>query len=283
LKKFVLCADDYGLSDAVNHAILELILSGRLNAVSCMSVARALQMSAKPLLEACHKASNSVEIGLHLTFTEYVSLGPVSSISDAERKLPSINALLAKSHLGFLDKEAIAQETNRQIDQFELLFGRMPDFLDGHQHVHVLPVFRDVIAEIAADRLEKGSWVRNCHRPIGQVFQNNPSRLKSLVISAMAGTARKKLDLHGLETNDLFLGIHNFDVKRSFQTFMKMWLATVSKFEGKTLIMCHPGFESRSDAVEFHDPIAHHRSIEFAYLESDHFKRDLEEVGLTLT
>jgi predicted glycoside hydrolase/deacetylase ChbG (UPF0249 family) len=63
----IICADDYGMADDVNQAILELCALKHLSAVSCMAaIGRCESDAFKPLLE--HQAD--VDIGLHLCFAD---------------------------------------------------------------------------------------------------------------------------------------------------------------------------------------------------------------------
>src|SRR5262249_43449486 len=95
----IVCADDYGLSDGIDEAILDLCRRGKLTAVSCMvGLERCSAESMAPLCEL----KSSVDIGLHLCLT-YVGL-PFSESSvwpgGQPPQLPSFPKLLARSYLG---------------------------------------------------------------------------------------------------------------------------------------------------------------------------------------
>src|SRR5260221_6226051 len=61
--KMIVCADDFGLRDDINSAVLELCGLGKLSAVSCMVVLERCSLTAvKPLL--VHQGR--IDIGLHL-------------------------------------------------------------------------------------------------------------------------------------------------------------------------------------------------------------------------
>src|ERR1051325_10441291 len=64
-----LCADDYGISPAVNAGIRELILRGRLNATSVMMAAPHLTADEADALEALNSGTKRAAIGLHVTLT----------------------------------------------------------------------------------------------------------------------------------------------------------------------------------------------------------------------
>src|SRR3979409_654094 len=64
-----LCADDYGISSAVNVAIRDLVVRGRLNATSVMVVAPSFHRSEAHALDILNTGMARVAIGLHLTLT----------------------------------------------------------------------------------------------------------------------------------------------------------------------------------------------------------------------
>ncbi len=73
LRRIWLCADDYGISPAVNAAIRELIARARLNATSAMVVAESCSASeAAALAAATAPAGSRAAIGLHVTLDRAV-------------------------------------------------------------------------------------------------------------------------------------------------------------------------------------------------------------------
>src|SRR6185312_12462903 len=68
-RRIWLCADDYGISPAVNSAIRELVVRGRLNATSVMVAAPAFHRSEAVSLDMLNAGAARVAIGLHLTLT----------------------------------------------------------------------------------------------------------------------------------------------------------------------------------------------------------------------
>ncbi len=277
LAHLTLCADDYGLNADVNDAILALVRAGRLNAVSCMVVGSAFD--AAPLLEAASQAPFPMQIGLHLTLTEYAPLKEMPNLATAG-VLPPVGSLLIKSHLRRVDRIEIRHELERQFQTFERMFGRPPDFVDGHQHVHIFPGIReDVINLIAARRNENGAnvgWVRCCDAPTVDLMALCAPR--AVLLAVMARRQRSLLRRAGLDSNERFYGVNKFDPKQSYRSLMQSWLRLVAKRSSPALIMCHPGQESCNPD----DPIALRRVNEFTYLASREFADDLAEFGLSL-
>ncbi len=131
-RRIWLCADDYGMSPGVNRAIRDLIEKKRINATSVMVVGAAVERADVEALMQAVAANPDCAIGLHATLT-----APFNPLTmhfqpiDGGRFLPLGNVLRA-SLLRQLDPEIIQAELLAQIAAFRHLFGRAPDYVDGH-------------------------------------------------------------------------------------------------------------------------------------------------------
>lgn len=272
---FTLCADDFGLKNSVNHGIIDLVERGRLNAVSCMSGADSFELGVGPLLDAVGNAEHNVKIGLHLTLSEYAPLTAMPKLAP-NGVLPSINQMLLSSHLGRIDGQEIAREIDAQIDRFESIASRLPDFVDGHQHVHLMPTVRSCLLDRIQAKGMKG-FVRLCDGK-GRAQRT----LKAMILSKLSKRMSKLLGQANIAHNDVFLGVNDFDTAEDFAPLMKGWLKQSAATSGWPLIMCHPGLAAYDDEVAIHDPIQNRRLDEWTYLASDAFAADIKAVGLTL-
>ena len=138
LRRIWLCADDYGLAEGVNRAIRDLIGRGRLNATSVMVVGPAIGRDEVAALKTVAAASPRCAIGLHATLSApFRPLTMHFRPTDGGMFL-AFPKLLRMGLLRRLDPEMIRAELLVQLATFKDMFGRAPDFVDGHQHVHVL-------------------------------------------------------------------------------------------------------------------------------------------------
>src|SRR5437763_931225 len=134
LRRIWLCADDYGLADGINRAIRDLIARGRLNATSVMVVGAAIGRAEVAALQDAAANSPRCAIGLHATLTApFRPLTMHFRPTDGGMFLP-FPKLLRAGLLRRLDVERIYGELMVQLAAFKDLFGRAPDFIDGHQH-----------------------------------------------------------------------------------------------------------------------------------------------------
>lgn len=262
LRRIWLCADDYGLSDGVNRAILDLIERGRLNATSVMMVTPAIGRDAATALMASAAKSPRCAIGLHVTLT-----APFRPLTlhyrplDGDMFMP-FSKLLRAGLMRRLDAELVHTEVLAQLDAFHDLFGRAPDFVDGHQHAQIFPQVRDGFLRAVRERAPD-AWVRQCGRdgPLARI--TGP---KTLVLSVLSTQFRAKATRAGLRFNPTFAGAYDFTRISDFAAQMQGFLDGLPE-DG--LVMCHPGFVD--ETLKSLDPFTTQREIEHAYLGGDDF------------
>jgi predicted glycoside hydrolase/deacetylase ChbG (UPF0249 family) len=266
-----LCADDYGLNEAVSTAILELAGAGRLSAISCMSASRHWRVHAPWLLPL----QGRVDIGLHLTLTELAPLGNMPRVAPEDR-LPALDRVLRDGLLRRLPRAEIAAELRRQMVAFVEHFGIAPDFIDGHQHVHLLPGVREAVFELWQEFVApRRGWLRSCHEPLPAILTRGVEPLKATIISRLSAPLTKGARVRGIVTNDSFRGVHDFSGRRSPEVLFPAFFQGAGE---RPLVMCHPGRSTRGGS----DEIAHWRPREFAYFSSDRFLEELDLADVTL-
>ena len=273
LRHIWLCADDYGISPAVSAGIRELILRGRLNATSVMMTSPHLSNDEADALEMLNSGEKRAAIGLHVTLT-----GPFQPMSAGFAPLRDGAFLpntekMRKAMLRRLEPERLTIEIATQLRAFIDAFGHTPDFVDGHQHVHLVPQVRDAFLKVVA-ATAPNAWVRQCGRaPSARRLRDR----KALTLDVLSLGFRRAAARRGVATNPAFAGAYDFKSKAAFGKIFPRFLAGLP--EGG-LIMCHPG---HADAeLEQLDWVTEQREREFAYFSSDEFPRDLSAHGIAL-
>jgi len=139
-KAFV--ADDWGLSPAVNEAVLELAGQGLVASVSVMVNLPYWQQGLGRLLEL------GVPLELHWNFTlgRPVLGGAVPSLTDAAGHFYPLGTLLRRALLGQLRFSQLEAEASAQLGYLE---GYGIRRVNGHQHLHLVPGFSSVLAKVA--------------------------------------------------------------------------------------------------------------------------------------
>lgn len=267
-----LCADDYGLAPGLGIAIRDLIGKGRLHATGCMTGSPHWPAEAE-LLKPFHDRAH---IGLHITMTDQRPLGPMPDLAP-DGKLPSLGTLLKRTLTRRVDRTEIAAEINNQFDSFVAAFGRAPDFLDGHHHVHQLPGLREVVLDVFTRRMNCKGWVRSCAEPHLTIRRRGISPLRAHVISELGRGFRRLLGSHGVPHNLSFRGVYDFSGKVPFDRLFR----TFTDHPGKrALMMVHPGIVD--DALRAADSLTGQREVEYAFLASDDCAASLAERGIAL-
>ena len=273
-RRIWLCADDYGLAEGVNRGIRELIGRGRLNATSVMVVGPAIGRAEIAALQDVAAASPRCAIGLHATLT-----APFRPLTMHFRPVDggmflAFPKLLRSGLLRRLDPEMIEYELSSQLAAFKELFGRAPDFVDGHQHAQLFPQVRDAFLR-AVKNAAPGAWVRQGGRR--QPLAKRLGAPKALVLDVLSSQFRKRAAYADIAFNPAFAGAYDFSKAPDFGTLMRQFLDGLP--EGG-LVMCHPGFVD--DTLISLDPLTTQREAEHAFLASPHFPPLLAVNNVTL-
>jgi predicted glycoside hydrolase/deacetylase ChbG (UPF0249 family) len=219
-KRFILNADDVGMHPAVDEAVLHLAESGIVSSASVM----ALQQPDAGTLLALQRGG--VDLGLHFDLT--------SAAAASRYGLPgTVGALLARAYTGRLDRQKLRGVIDEQLQRFSEVAGRMPVFIDGHEHVHQFPVVRDALMQVLS------RWPVQ-ERPF--LRDTRPRRwrgAKAAVIGMLGahGLAVRADKLHCTRNTD-FLGVYPLQHEVNLHALWRGWLQAMPT-QG-ALAMCHP-------------------------------------------
>lgn len=294
VRQLAVCVDDFGLHDGVNQAVFELLSLRRISAVSCLvdgpswaSGAAALRRvveAGRAESSATQPAAGLADVGLHLNFTETLD-------AHAQRTLPCrpLGVLIRTCYLRRFDTVLLVNEIERQWRRFEEVWGRAPDFVDGHQHVHQLPQIRDALLEVLRRRCPTGQpghrpWIRQCRAPGWQALLQGISvsdTIKAHVIGALgAGSLGRAAGAAGFQRSQRLLGVYPFDADAS--AYLKRWRAWLALVRPKgDLLMCHPAVPTPQQ-LPWPDVIAASRHMEHAVLTGDAFASLLRQAGVEI-
>jgi len=257
----ILCADDFGLSAGVNRAICDLVVQKRLSAVSCMSLGPAWAEGAlqlKPL-------HDQVSVGLHLTLTYLPPL-----IKELGERHPTEQKLLLQSWRRGLDEKHIEEELRAQFEKFIAVWRAPPDFIDGHQHVHVLPVIRDIVLRLR-EQYAPRAWMRNVVD-----FTALKDNRKYAILAVMGWRWLQLLKQHKIPHNKYLRGTYDYTQPVDYAALMARWCSAPSP----VLIYCHPGFPD-AGLAKF-DSVLEPRRREYDFFNGSVFGAWLEQ-EITLT
>ena len=270
MRRITLCADDYGISPSVSRGIRDLIAARRINATSVMVVAPSFDQGEADALVA---TSGDAQIGLHVTLTApFRPLTPDFRPTRSGIFLP-LPTVLARASARRLDAAALHAEIGAQLGAFSERFGRMPDYVDGHQHVQLFPQIRDAFLRAVAEHAPK-AWVRQCGRASGH---RRFADRKALLLDVLSVAFRRKARRLGLTFNPAFAGTYNFGPGADFASLFPLFL---DGLPDGGLIMCHPGHVDAE--LQRLDPLTALREREYDYFRSDEFARILAAQSVSL-
>lgn len=270
MKSLMICADDYAQNDEISTGIRMAYNAWRINAISCLTNMPGWPKAGRALI----KMDPQGVFGLHLNFT----FGQALSHEWQHRYGASFKALplfILYNYFKRIDAATLYAECFAQLEAFRKIMGCDPSFIDGHQHVHQLPMVREALLKVfTTEHLQAFMRVSAHHRGLvpGTI---NPA--KAFIIAHLGGhVLRHTLQCENIPTNTSFSGVYPFAQSIRYREFFKHFLS-VSDHLG--LIMCHPGVHS----TDLHDPLHASRHHELEYLMSDAFLSDISTQGFQLS
>jgi predicted glycoside hydrolase/deacetylase ChbG (UPF0249 family) len=242
-RRLCVCADDFGLSEGVQQAVLTLIEQGVVNATSCMVQRAGWRSGAEQLRRL---SPHAADIGLHLDLTRI----------DESAREASLGALIARCYTGRADRQALAAQIDEQLDRFDQALGRAPDHVDGHRHVHQLPVVRELLLEALQRRYAtQRPWLRSTRPGTRGSVPPKQRLIHALGGPALAREARQQ----GLPMSGALLGVYDFTGGEDhYAQQLAGWLRDGDDGD---VLMCHPA-TSRAPG----DAVADARLWEFTAL-----------------
>ena len=232
----IICADDFGLREDIDEAILELCQLGKLSAVSCMvGLARCDKALMTRLLEHHLK----VDIGLHLSLTdEGLPLSPPAALHESD--YPTFSVFLRRALLGQLRADEVSKAVSAQYELFLRKSGRKPDHIDGHLHVHQLPaVRRGILNFVLTLPPEDRPYLRNTSMSVSKIHRAGLPWIKAGLIGSLGTRMKAALRAHQLSTNEEFAGIYDFADWRRYPEFFPKFTACLHN--PNAILVVHPG------------------------------------------
>ncbi|XP_015244377.1 PREDICTED: carbohydrate deacetylase [Cyprinodon variegatus] len=145
----VVTGDDFGYCPRRNQGIVDCFLAGGISNASLLVNASAAKEAAA--LAGRHK----IPIGLHANLSEgspvCQNLQQVSTLINPRGFFHGKMGFRQALERGQLSMKQVELELRAQVQRFVELTGHLPYHMDGHQHVHVLPDVREVVAQVLSD------------------------------------------------------------------------------------------------------------------------------------
>ncbi len=250
----ILTADDYAMTDGVSRSIEALAHVRRLSATSVMSTMPEWPAAAKRLAVL----RDRLAIGLHLNLTLGAPLAAMPRLAPGGA-FPPLPTLMRAAFLGHLAPDEIRAEIGRQFDAFERHLGFAPDHVDGHQHVHVLPIVRRaLLAELSQRYASTHPLLRDPSDKLAHLRSRGLAGAKGLTVTVLASGFARQARARGMVANTAFTGFSDFNTNCSYAEEITAALHRhAQRSAGLAIIMCHPGYPDAALAAL--DPVVDRR------------------------
>lgn len=205
-KKFILNADDFGISRENNRAVLSGYINGFLKSASLVANGSAFDAAVFEILPECQ----NLGIGVHLNIIEGKAL--------TDSKLLTNNGIFNNNYISIIRKSRNKQfidEVEKEFRaQIEKILGHVqPDHIDSHVHTHAIPEIFKLTCKLAEEY--NIPFVRTQHENLYFVpsilkhtnYKYPPNLLKIALLNYFTSINKKTVKEYGLKTNDFIIGV----------------------------------------------------------------------------
>lgn len=276
-KKFIMNADDLGLSSAINKAVLEGAASGLLKSVSLVANGEFLDDAINNVLPHYPEMG----VGIHLNLTEGFSLcEDLSSLTDVKCKFDNNYwQLLLKSYnpkeIDFFAQ--VEREFRRQIEK--VMSKTKVTHIDSHEHIHSIPRIFEITSRLAKEygikqirtHFEKPYMVPEFYRHFNFIYPYN--LLKTVLFGAFTVLNESIAHKYELKTNDYLIGLAYTSLTDALSVSYGI---TSIKYNNVTVeAVVHPS--------RYEDGTIDNRFKEYLLIKNNKLKNKIEKLGYEIT
>ncbi len=224
-KRLIVNADDLGLSEQINHGILQAHHNGIVTSATLMMTMGGVDHA------LTHIHDTTLDVGLHIDLTWGRALSApqdIPSLVNADGTFIGKKQLLKSLALGKIPSLQVEREIATQVNAFKQT-GLQLFHTDVHQHFHGFPVIMRALARVAQQ--EDIPYIRN-------VNEFAPTSIVNIAMVVLFLFSKRYLP-GSIRHADHFLGLaltNRLNEKSLLPQLMKVQ-------PGLTELMCHPGYD----------------------------------------
>jgi hopanoid biosynthesis associated protein HpnK len=281
VRRLIVNADDLGLTQGVNRAIVEAHCHGVVTSSTLMANGEAFDDAVERA-----KSTSAMSVGCHVVLVDGIPVRRVPQTPTlSDKKFPdgrfyqSLNSFALRAILGRIDADEIESEVTAQIRKLQAA-GVAVSHLDTHKHTHIFPqVLRPLLWAARACGVRA---VRNPFGPVRfSVLAKYPSLWKRYsqvaVLNRLGGRFRKSVAEAGMLTTDGTVGI----VATGAMDIYLFENIIQSLPEGTWELVCHPGYND-ADLASIKTRLRESRGEELQLLTSPEAREILTRSGVQL-
>ena len=281
MRRLIVNADDFGLTQGVNRAIVEALCHGVATSSTLMANGQAFDDAVERA-----KSEPRLSIGCHAGLVDGMPIrGRQQTATLCDKKFPdgrfyqSLNSFALRAVGGRIDADEIEAEVTAQIRKLQAA-GVAVSHLDTHKHTHIFPqVLRPLLRAARACGVPA---VRNPFGPVRfSILTKYPGLWKRYsqvaVLNRLGGRFRKSVADAGMLTTDGTVGI----VATGAMDHYLFENIVDSLPEGTWELVCHPGYND-ADLANIRTRLRESRAEELRVLTSPEAREIVARSGVQL-
>jgi hopanoid biosynthesis associated protein HpnK len=280
VRRLIVNADDFGLTQGINRAIVAACREGVVTSATLMANGEAFDDAVERA-----KSASGLSVGCHVVLVDGTAVRGQQTPTLSDKKFrdgrfyESLNSFAVRAVLGRIDADEIEAEVAAQIRKLQAA-GVAVSHLDTHKHTHIFPqVLRPLL------RAARACGVRAVRNPFGPVRFSMLAKYPGLwkrysqvaVLNRMGGGFQRSVADAGMLTTDGTLGI----VATGAMDIDLFKNIVESLPEGAWELVCHPGYND-ADLARIRTRLRESRVEEMRFLISPEAREILTRGGVQL-
>ena len=286
VRRIIVNADDFGLTEGVNRGISEARLRGVVSSTSFIANAAGFDDAVRMALNNCGNGHPPLSIGCHIVLVDGRPLLGSEAVESLLEEGGAFRATFFEFGLsamgGMLSAKEIEAEATAQIQKIQRM-GISISHVDTHKHAHLFPgVIKPILraAKGCGIRAIRNPFYTNCFPEFGAVRRNVMLAKRYLQVPLLRRFAmefRRLVDAEGLATTDGCVGVYE-PALADAETLERV-LARVP--EGTWELVCHPGYVDE-DLRRVKTRLRESRTAELELLTSRGVREIFEREGIEI-
>ena len=239
MKRLIVSADDFGLTEGINNGIIESFNKGIVTSASLMVNMPSFEGSVN-----LAQSNPDLAIGIHLNLVKGRPLQPISSVPSLVNKVGVFYTLpefIRRLLFGKIILQEVERELRCQVEK-TLAANLMVTHLDSHRHFHIYPSILKIIIKLAN---KYGINKIRCPRSVS----NSPRSLKELTLTCLSWKSLSVFNKNNIKHNQSFFDLVRIETAKD--PFSALARFCKGLRQGVTELDCHPGFITEElDGIE---------------------------------
>lgn len=285
MRQLIINADDLGLTNGVNRAIVETHLGGVVTSATLMANGSAFDDAVKAVGSA-----SGLAVGCHVVLVDGTPVLPPEEVStllagrsgQPDRFHSRLSPVAARAVFGGFDPDELINEIVAQVRKLQAA-GIQVTHLDSHKHTHIFPSILKAL--VRAARICGVPAIRNPFVPANALsirrFRGKPALWKRFsqvrMLRTFAGRFRERMKKSGLAAPDGTVGI----VETGSFNLQRLREALQDLPDGTWELVCHPGYNDE-DLQRANTRLVESREKEREVLMSPELRTFLDEQDIRL-